>query len=83
AMPPRASGISGIAYDASALAAALARNGFGDYGSASLQNPNGFAGVDGIFRLLPSGVAERGLTVKEISPQGTREVAPAPTAFVR
>jgi ABC-type branched-subunit amino acid transport system substrate-binding protein len=82
-LPPRAGGVAGIAYDAAALAAALARNGSGDYGSASLQNANGFAGVDGIFRLLPSGVAERGLTVKEIQSQGSREVSPAPSSFAR
>ena len=82
-MPPRTNGISGIAYDAAALAAALARNGFGDYGGPSLQNPNGFAGVDGIFRLTASGLAERGLTVKEFTPEGVREVSPAPTSFAR
>ncbi|CAA7613485.1 ABC-type branched-chain amino acid transport systems, periplasmic component [Candidatus Terasakiella magnetica] len=80
-LPPRAGGLAGIAYDSTALAAALARNGAGDYASASLQNPNGFAGVDGIFRLRASGIAERGLTIKEITPQGSREISPAPTAF--
>lgn len=81
ALPPRLSGLAGIAYDSTALAAALARNGMGDYGSAVLQNPNGFAGVDGIFRLGANGVAERGLIVKEIAPTGAREVGPAPSAF--
>ncbi|MBI3443801.1 MAG: penicillin-binding protein activator [Magnetospirillum sp.] len=81
AVPPRLGGLAGIAYDSSALAAALARNGLGEYGSATLQNPNGFAGVDGIFRLGVSGVAERGLTVKEINPNGAREVGAAPTSF--
>lgn len=80
-LPPRAGGVAGIAYDVTALAAALARNGLGEYGSATLQNPNGFAGVDGIFRLLPSGIAERGLTVRQIAPQGSHEVSPAPAAF--
>jgi len=80
-LPPRVGGMAGIAYDAAALAAALARNGQGEYGSASLQNPSGFAGTDGIFRLTPGGLAERGLAVKEIAPGGAREVAPAPTAF--
>ncbi|CAA7621323.1 penicillin-binding protein activator [Magnetospirillum sp. SS-4] len=80
-LPPRVGGVAGIAYDAAALAAALARNGLGDYASATLQNPNGFAGVDGIFRLLPSGIAERGLTVRQIAPQGSYEVSPAPAAF--
>ncbi len=81
ALPPRLSGLAGIAYDSAALAAALARNGMGDYGSATLQNPNGFAGVDGIFRLGANGIAERGLTVKEIAPTGAREVGAAPGAF--
>ncbi len=80
-MPPRVGGLAGIAFDAASLAAALARNGFGDYAGATLQNPNGFAGIDGIFRLSPAGVAERGLAVKEITPQGAREVGTAPTAF--
>jgi len=80
-LSPRLSGLAGIAYDSAALAAALARNGMGDYGSATLQNPNGFAGVDGIFRLGANGIAERGLTVKEIAPTGAREVGTAPSAF--
>ncbi len=80
-LPPRLGGLAGIAYDSTALAAALARNGLGDYGSAVLQNPNGFAGVDGIFRLGSNGVAERGLIVKEITPTGAREVGAAPSAF--
>lgn len=80
-LPARLGGLAGIAYDSTALAAALARNGMGDYGSATLQNPNGFAGVDGIFRLGANGIAERGLTVKEIAPTGSREVGAAPSTF--
>lgn len=80
-MPPRAGALAGIAYDTAALAAALVRNGLGDFQAPTLQNPNGFAGVDGLFRLTPAGLAERGLMVKEISPQGAREVSPAPAAF--
>lgn len=80
ALPARLGGLAGIAYDSTALAAALARAGMG-YGSATLQNPNGFAGVDGIFRLAAGGVAERGLMVKEINPAGAREVGAAPGAF--
>ena len=80
-VPARLGGLAGIAYDSSALAAALARNGLGNYSSTTLQNPNGFAGVDGIFRLGANGVAERGLTIKEIQPNGAREVGAAPTSF--
>src|SRR5690606_28209101 len=32
----------------------------------ALTAPNGFAGVDGIFRLTPSGVVERELAVMEV-----------------
>lgn len=42
---------------------------------------NGFAGVDGIFRLLPSGLVERGLAVKEIRNRRFVIVSPAPTTF--
>lgn len=47
----------------------------------ALTAPNGFAGVDGIFRLLPSGLAERGLAVKEIRDRRFVIVSPAPTTF--
>lgn len=42
---------------------------------------NGFAGVDGIFRLLPSGLAERGLAVIEVRSRRLTVVSPAPTTF--
>ena len=35
------------------------------FGSDRLTNPNGFAGVDGIFRLLPDGRVQRALAVLE------------------
>ncbi len=47
----------------------------------ALTVPNGFAGVDGIFRLLPSGLVERGLAVKEIRDRRFVIVSPAPTTF--
>jgi len=37
--------------------------------------------VDGIFRLLPSGLVERGLAVKEIRNRRFVIVSPAPTTF--
>ena len=69
------------AYDATALAAQLARQGQGDYPPQALTNPNGFAGIDGIFRLLPDGTSERGLAVYEIAQGGNKQVNPAPTSF--
>ena len=61
--PPR---LATLAYDATALAAVLAKKGDGGraaFTRAALINPNGFAGVDGVFRFLPGGVAERGLAI--------------------
>lgn len=80
-MPARVGSIASIAYDATALAAALARQGYADYPTQALTNPNGFAGVDGIFRLLPDGTSERGLSVREVTRTGSQEISPAPVSF--
>lgn len=81
--PPR---IATLAYDAVALAASLglprAEQLHGQpLPERLLLNPNGFQGVDGIFRFTPAGLAERGLAVKEITRTGIRTISPAPTTF--
>jgi ABC-type branched-subunit amino acid transport system substrate-binding protein len=76
--PPR---LATLAYDATALAAVLAKHG-GHYDDIAMTNPNGFAGLDGIFRLLPSGEVERALAVNEVTQDGAKLVDPAPTTFV-
>jgi branched-chain amino acid transport system substrate-binding protein len=68
-----------LAYDATALAARLAR--FGDLGPAALTDPSGFIGTDGVFRLLPGGMVERGLAVLEVTRAGPRVIDPAPSSF--
>lgn len=73
--PPR---IAGLAYDAIALALALADKG---YTSENLTFDQGFAGTEGLFRLTPQGLNERGLAVLEISPSGFRIASPAPQSF--
>lgn len=73
-----------LAYDGVALAAVLAQTTGPEgtpYASENLENPEGFAGVDGIFRLGSNGQVERGLSVLEITRDGPREVDPAPTSF--
>ena len=77
-----------LAYDATALAVVLARRaaqtsgGFSEiYSADALTSPDGFTGMDGIFRLRPSGLVERGLAVFEIRRGGAREIDPAPTSF--
>ncbi|HET7594341.1 MAG TPA: penicillin-binding protein activator [Stellaceae bacterium] len=77
--PPR---LATLAYDATALAAVLARNSNGpDFSPAALTNPSGFAGVDGIFRLRTDGLIQRGLAVLEVHRNGNTVVSPAPTTF--
>lgn len=75
--------IATLAYDAVALAAALARDeGAPDFGRAALTSPSGFAGTDGIFRFMPSGIAERGLAVLEVTARGTRVIDRAANTFL-
>lgn len=79
--PPR---LATLAYDATALAIVLARNsgGRGDiFTHSALTNPNGFAGLDGIFRFRPDGLVERGLAVLEYDDGTIREIDPAPNTF--
>ena len=69
-----------LAYDATALAAVLAKSTNG-FSAASLTNPSGFAGIDGVFRLRSDGLVERGLAVIEIGPEGPRVIDQAPSAL--
>ena len=71
-----------LAYDGVALAAVLARGEVPDpYARARMENPDGFAGADGIFRLTETGAVERGLAVLEVRRDAPREIDPAPTSF--
>ena len=71
-----------LAYDATALAAVLARLPSANaFDALSLTNPSGFAGSDGIFRLRGDGLVERGLAVVEVGPEGARVIDQAPTSF--
>ena len=71
-----------LGYDATALAAVLARAPQGaNFSDAALTNPNGFSGVDGIFRLLPSGLVQRGLGILEVHRSGNTVIDPAPQSF--
>jgi ABC-type branched-subunit amino acid transport system substrate-binding protein len=75
-------GIASLAYDATALAAVLAKASPRDFGATALTNPAGFAGVDGLFRLLADGTAERGYAIDEVIPgAAASEIDPAPTSF--
>ena len=77
--PPR---LATLAYDATALAAVLGQGEAGpDFTRITLTSPNGYWGRDGIFRLMPSGVTERGLAVLEVTRRKSRVLDPAPESF--
>ena len=80
ATPPR---LATLAYDATALAGVLAGQPLGaDFSDAALLSRNGFAGVDGVFRFGADGLAERGLAVMQVMPEGVAAVLdPAPRSF--
>ncbi len=77
--PPR---LASLGYDAAALAAVLARGERGPpFSRDAILDPNGFRGVDGLFRFTPEGLVQRGLAVLEVEPQGNVVVSPAPESF--
>jgi branched-chain amino acid transport system substrate-binding protein len=77
--PPR---IASLAYDAVSLAVSLSSNPPGQrYTATTLRRGSGFAGVDGLFRLLPDGTSERGLAILEVRDYGLEVLEPAPNNF--
>jgi branched-chain amino acid transport system substrate-binding protein len=79
--PPQ---LAALSYDAIALVAVLAKGDpYKRFTRAALADPNGFVGIDGIFRFGPDGTAERGLAVLAVTPDGFHVVDPAPTTFVK
>jgi branched-chain amino acid transport system substrate-binding protein len=77
--------LAALSYDAVALIGALAAKGepYKRFTRAALADPNGFSGVDGIFRFSADGIAERGLAVLSVGADGFHVVDPAPTTFVK
>ena len=75
--------IATLGYDATALAASLARSYNAlEFGKEALTNERGFLGADGIFRFSDDGLTERGLAILEILENGkTKIVDPAPDRF--
>lgn len=72
--------VSAIAYDGIAAIGALAKQGRG-MDRAALTQGAGFAGVNGVFRLLANGTNERGLAVARIQNNAVTVVDPAPRSF--
>jgi hypothetical protein len=76
--------LASLAYDAVSLVALLSQGApYHRFTQAALMDPNGFAGVNGIFRFNNDGTSERGLAVLEMTASGPVVVSPAPTTFQR
>ena len=75
--PPR---LASMGYDATALAISLSKSGNG-YSRSALVQPNGFYGLDGIFRFHKNGLVERGLAIMEFSRGRTIIRKDAPKSF--
>ncbi len=72
-----------LAFDGLAMAAVLSNrvaNGR-PFSQREMTASSGFVGTDGIFRLLPSGLVQRGLAVLQIENDGVTVVDPAPRNF--
>jgi hypothetical protein len=76
--------LASLAYDAVSLVALLSQGQpYHRFTQAALMDPNGFSGVNGIFRVNADGTSERGLAVLEMTSGGPIVASPAPTTFQR
>ena len=69
-----------VAYDAVALANSLAKQNLDDLNQA-ITNPDGYAGINGGFRLFEDGTNQHSLDIMEIRPNGDVVVEAAPKRF--
>ena len=77
--PPR---LATLAYDATALAAVLARGPQQQpFSAAALTDPNGFYGRDGLFRLTSDGLADRKLAILRVDRNGVTVIDEPPRTF--
>lgn len=72
--------IYAFAYDAVALSSVLAKKNPQDI-NAAITNPDGFVGINGVFRLLENGKNEHSLDILEISNNGDVVIDLAPKKF--
>jgi ABC-type branched-subunit amino acid transport system substrate-binding protein len=73
-----------LAYDATSLAAGLsARFGERRFTPEVLTSTSGFIGLDGAFRLLATGLNERGLAIYRIERGQVTVIDPAPKTFTK
>jgi hypothetical protein len=72
--------LAGLGYDAASLAALFSAEG-GDFSDERLTDPDGFVGVDGLFRFRADGTIQRGLAVYTVRRGGFDVLDPAPERF--
>tara|TARA_R110002096_G_scaffold309403_4_gene504082 strand:+ start:126355 stop:127887 length:1533 start_codon:yes stop_codon:yes gene_type:complete len=78
--PPR---IVTLGYDAMALVANIVRSQHAPrFSNRIMTDPDGFTGLDGIFRFHRSGLVERGLAVYEVTSDAFVKIEAAPKSFV-
>ncbi len=72
-----------LGYDSVLLTLNVARNWKPGttFPTAKLYDPQGFIGLDGVFRFSASGMAERAMEVREVGAGTFTTVSPAPTKF--
>jgi hypothetical protein len=73
-------GLFAFAYDAVALASALAKRNPANL-DVAITTPDGFAGINGIFRLFENGKNQHSLNVMQITSSGDVVVDAAPKKF--
>jgi hypothetical protein len=74
--------LAGYAYDGVAAVGALLATGSSDaLTRTKLTRRGGFAGVNGVFRLLPDGTNQRGLAIAEVRGGKAVVIDPAPRGF--
>ncbi len=74
--------LASLGYDAVALASLLSRDrGAQGLNRGALENREGFAGSDGLFRFSANGAIERGLAIIEVRPSEVAILDPAPRRF--
>ena len=74
--------LAGFAYDGIAAIGALLATGSSDaLTRTKLTRPDGFAGVNGVFRLLSDGTNQRALSIAEVRDGKAVVIDPAPRGF--
>ncbi len=78
--------LAGLAYDGVAAVGALLREAMAGtnpmpFSAASLTDADGFAGVYGPFRLMPGGLNQRNLAIREVRNGAAPVIDPASRAF--